>query len=44
MVGRVRCPNCKEKGARESDRELLGPEIKRKFECENCGHSWGKVI
>ncbi len=40
----VKCPNCKENSGRETAGELLGPDIKRKFECKNCEHTWEKVI
>ena len=44
MVEEVLCPNCKKKTGREVSGELLGPEIKRMFECEACDHMWDVVI
>lgn len=40
----IRCPNCRGNAGNEVDGELLGPEVKRTFECESCGHSWNVVI
>lgn len=40
----IRCPNCKGSAGTEVGGELLGPEVKRSFECEHCGHTWETVV
>ncbi len=44
MVNNLKCPSCKKGAGREVVEKLLGPEIERIFEWNECGHTWNKVL